>query len=59
MANPTKKSQETGRKRFDPIKQNRCSWCGCLVTEFKSELSRNKYTISGLCPKCQNETFEE
>lgn len=67
MAEPTKKSPEieklidafnpSGRKRADSILGNICSWCGKSATEFKDDLSRKEYTISGFCQKCQDETF--
>lgn len=67
MAEPTKKSPEmeaiidatnpSGRKRVDSIKQDICSWCGKPATEFRDELSRKEYTISGFCQECQDEVF--
>ena len=33
--------------------------CGGPATEFKDELSRKEYSISGLCQKCQNKVFGE
>ena len=38
-----------------------CAWCGktgkhgCL--EFRDELSRKEYSISGFCQSCQDKTF--
>lgn len=67
MAEPTKKSPEmerlidatnpSGRRRVDSIKQDICSWCGKPATEFRDELSRNEYCISGFCQECQDKTF--
>lgn len=67
MAEPTKKAQEiedlidatnpSGRKRVDSIKQDTCAWCGKPATEFRDELSRKEYTISGFCQDCQDKTF--
>lgn len=67
MVEPTKKSPEmealidatnpSGRKRIDSIKQDICSWCGGHATEFRDDLSRKEYAISGFCQKCQDETF--
>jgi uncharacterized CHY-type Zn-finger protein len=34
-----------------------CVSCGKPATEFKDELSRKEYNISGLCQNCQNEIF--
>ena len=68
MANPNDKSQKiedivdalnpSGRKRVDSIKSDICSWCGKPATEFKDDLSRKEYTISGFCQECQDKTFE-
>lgn len=32
--------------------------CGQSVTEFKDELSRREYAISGLCQACQDKFFK-
>lgn len=34
-----------------------CAWCGKPVTGFRDALSAGEYRISGLCQKCQDETF--
>ncbi len=67
MAEPTKKAPEiealidstnpSGRKRVDSIKSDVCSWCGKPATQFKDELSRREYRISGLCQECQDKVF--
>lgn len=67
MTEPTKKSPEieklidafnpSGRKRVDSIKQDVCAWCGGPAVEFRDELSRREYRISGFCQKCQDKTF--
>jgi hypothetical protein len=31
--------------------------CGGPATEFRNELSRREYRISGLCQKCQDSVF--
>ena len=38
-----------------------CPFCGKKVNteDFKDELSRQEFRISGLCQKCQDETFVE
>lgn len=71
MATPTEKSpaleelmdslNPSGRKRVDSIKANICVSCGKHVAwnEFKDELSRKEYTISGLCQACQDKVFGE
>lgn len=67
MAEPTKKSPEMenfitktlgiNRKRI--IEDNTCVICKTEVDldGFKDALSAKEYVISGLCQKCQDETF--
>ena len=67
MAEPTRKAPEIEklinatlpelRTRRGSIIQNICSWCGKPATQFKDELSRREYTISGFCQECQDKTF--
>lgn len=69
MAEPTKKSEEieqalkslSGVDRREVIRSNKCQpspiGCGGDATEFKDELSKKEYTISGLCQKCQDKVF--
>ena len=67
MAEPTKKAEgiedlidatlPEGRTRRGSIKADICSWCGRSATEFKDDLSRREYTISGFCQVCQDKTF--
>jgi len=65
MAKPTKKAPEMedfitktlGIDRVGSIKADICAWCKQPSTEFKDKLSEKEYTISGLCQKCQDETF--
>jgi len=69
MAEPTKKAPEierlidafnsSGRKRVDSIRADICSWCGKPATDFRDELSKREYTISGFCQECQDKTFGE
>ena len=66
---PTDKSPELERdinaifgfNRKSTIQSNMCVpkpiGCGQPVGEFKDELSRREYKISGLCPKCQIKIF--
>lgn len=68
--NPTKKSEGieefltklTGHDRRAYITQNRCVpapiGCGGPAVEFRDELSRREYAISGLCQKCQDAFFD-
>jgi len=67
MAKPTDKAPEledmleklTGRTTA--ITSNICVkppyGCAGPATEFRDELSRREYTISGLCQKCQDSIF--
>ncbi len=47
--------------RTSSVKENRCVpapiGCGGLATNFKDEISRREYRISGLCQKCQDSVF--
>lgn len=67
MAEPSEKSEGMTRfleqtfGRTTAITNDRClpapTGCGGPATEFKDELSRREYRISGLCQKCQDEVF--
>lgn len=49
-----------GIDREKSIQNNKCVFCGKIVdpdTEFKDELSRKEFTISGICDTCQRKTF--
>lgn len=37
----------------------KCPFCGCDTTnvKFRDKLSEKEFKISGLCQKCQDETF--
>lgn len=65
MAIPSKKSAEMEQflearfGRTTAILNNNCALCGGPAVDFKNQLSQKEYTISGLCQKCQNETFGE
>ena len=46
------------------MKQNQkmtptCPFCNKEVTGFKDSLSLREFEISGLCQKCQDETFKQ
>ena len=47
----------TRRTRTYSIKNNICLICGSPV-QFRDKLSEKEYTISGMCQKCQDETFK-
>jgi hypothetical protein len=69
MAKPSPKSAQVeaalerismslyGRSRLDCIKNDTCVMCGSVAREFRDDLSRKEFTISGICQKCQDETF--
>lgn len=63
MAIPSKKSPamevflEKSFGRTTHIESDTCTMCGGEAKEFKDELSRREYTISGMCQKCQDKTF--
>lgn len=67
MAEPSKKSEGVeqfldfviGKSRRGQIRKDLCTWCGGLATEFKDEISRQEYRISGCCQKCQDAIFAE
>lgn len=53
-----------GADRSETIRSNRCIpapiGCGREInpeTEFRDEISRREYTISGMCQKCQDKVF--
>ena len=67
MATPSEKSPQvrtflekfTGREAA--IRADRCVeqpfGCGMPATQFRDDLSRKEYTISGLCQRCQEKVF--
>lgn len=47
-------------KEMDNVQKGLCPICGKKIdpkTEFKDDLSRREFKISGLCQKCQDSTF--
>ena len=48
-----------GRTRTGAITSDTCVACGKAATEFRDELSRKEFSISGLCQNCQDEVFKE
>lgn len=62
----TKKSQKiedlltsiNGVSRQDAAAKKICTWCKQPITEFRDDLSRKEWRISGFCQTCQDETFE-
>jgi hypothetical protein len=69
MAEPTEKAPEinqllnslSGGDRERDIRANVCIpkpiGCGGPAVEFRDELSRREYRISGLCQRCQDSVF--
>jgi len=47
-----------GKHRPTVIRENRCMTCEGEATEFKNDISRKEYTISGMCQKCQDKVFK-
>ena len=47
----------TGVDRVKSIENMECTTCDSPNTEFKDELSRKEYTISGMCQNCQDKVF--
>jgi len=64
MAEPSQKSPGIERflnnmtNRSENIRSNKCATCGGDATEFRDDLSRKEYTISGMCQACQNSVFD-
>lgn len=67
MAIPTQKAPEIdevikdvlGINRVESIKSDKCVFGEPLhdATEFRNEISRKEYRISGLCQECQDGIF--
>jgi hypothetical protein len=64
MAEPSKKSEEITQflqktfNRTESIKSDICVSCGKQATQFRNDLSKREYTISGLCQSCQDSVFD-
>ncbi|MEE8522159.1 MAG: hypothetical protein V3S83_12435 [Gemmatimonadota bacterium] len=64
MAIPSGKSPEVTAAleklygRTTAIESDTCTWCKGPATEFKNDLSKHEYTISGMCQECQDKAFE-
>jgi uncharacterized CHY-type Zn-finger protein len=48
-----------GRSRIESVRGNKCVLCGQSSTEFRDELSRREFGISGTCQTCQDKVFDE
>lgn len=59
---PTKKSLPIdsflsaimGKNRVEVIHSGRCMTCSGRAAEFKDQLSRREYSITGMCQNCQD-----
>lgn len=47
-------------KEVEAVEDKRCPICGIKINmiEFRDELSKKEYEISGLCQRCQDDIFE-
>lgn len=52
-------AQVFGKSRSDCIAEDLCVICGGAAAEFRNEISRREYGISGMCQHCQDKTFNE
>lgn len=46
-------------EEMEMVEGGRCPFCDQLIKlgDFRNDLSRVEYEISGLCQKCQDETY--
>jgi hypothetical protein len=42
---------------LDNVQAGVCAWCKGPITPFRDALSQKEFGISGMCQKCQDETF--
>ena len=35
-----------------------CTYCAKALTEFRDEISKKEYSVSGMCQPCQDEIFQ-
>lgn len=65
MTTPSEKSPELTEflekafGRTSAIESDSCAFCHGPAIEFKDDLSRKEFTISGLCQNCQDNVFDE
>jgi hypothetical protein len=48
-----------GRSRTLAVAGKSCVMCGKFADNFRDELSRKEFNISGLCQRCQDQVFTE
>ena len=48
-------------KEAERIKEGKCPFCGETINmdDFKDDLSRREFEISGMCQKCQDDFFTD
>lgn len=48
-------------KEVDLVEKGLCPFCekSIVMDEFRNDISRKEYEISGLCQKCQDKIFGE
>jgi len=47
----------TGKSRVETVAGNRCTTCDDPDMDFRTELDRREYRISGMCQRCQDSVF--
>jgi hypothetical protein len=47
-----------GRTAQQAKEQNICTVCGKPITEFRDEVSKREYQITGYCQDCQDKVFD-
>lgn len=52
-------TEVAGISRQEAHSRGICTWCKKPHTSFRDNLSEREARISGLCQKCQDETFKE
>ena len=49
-------------KEIERVEKGRCPFCNKKIPfydEFRDEISKREFKISGLCQKCQDKTFDK
>ena len=46
-----------GKTQREAEKKSECLFCGEKIGEFKAEINKKEYEISGMCQKCQDDFF--
>ena len=46
-----------GKDRVETVADNKCMTCNGVAHQFRDDLSRKEYTISGMCQRCQDSVF--